>query len=386
MARNPDTNAPKSLQALFPTLLWAVIVLFLAAGPALAADAIPTGSPSSSVESTVSVTVSEPGSASNLPARPGMKRVYRFGMVPWIAYSPLHVAAELGFWRKLGVEVTVVSYPTNPAMYRGIAGGDVDLCMDMIGSMVGMHLDGVDVKILGETDWSHGGDKIIVKRDLDVARLKARPIGVYLAKPSVTFFLNRFLGEWGLKIADVRIQELTMQELADAFIEGKFSVILNCDPEALRAERDGEGRQGVTSADFAGIIPEGVVSRADRFASIPRDDLVKIFRGWIQAVKWLHDPRNWNEFRRILNSHTFQADGPYSETDMQDMFRSVRIHPAATQARRNISAGGLRGYLQSVHDFLKDNDMLEREFFMDDILDNSALIEALKLEGEVVHP
>lgn len=324
--------------------------------------------------------------ASQIPAGPRTSHAYRFGMVPWIAYSPLHVAAELGLWKKLGVDVTVVSYPTNPSMYRGIAGGDVDLCMDMIGSMVGMHLDGVDVKILGETDWSHGGDKIIVKRDLDIARLKARPIGVYLGKPSVTFFLNRFLGDWGLKIADVRIQELTMQELADAFIEGKFSVILNCDPEALRAERDGEGRQGVTSADFAGIIPEGVVSRSDRFATIPRDDLVKIFRGWIQAVRWLHDPRNWNEFRRILNSQTFQADGPYTETDMRDMFRSVRIHPAATQARRNTSEDGLRGYLQSVHAFLKENDMLERDFSVADILDNGALIEALKLEGEVIRP
>lgn len=363
MARKPDTKRSGSLQALFPAMLRALLALVLTASWALAAD-----------------------SAAKPVFGKQANRVYRFGMVPWIAYSPLHVAEELGFWKKLGVEVTVVSYPTNPSMYRGIAGGDVDLCMDMIGSMVGMHLDGVDVKILGETDWSHGGDKIIVKRDLDVARLKARPIGVYLAKPSVTFFLNRFLRDWGLKISDVRIQELTMQELADAFIDGTFSVILNCDPEALRAERDGEGRQGVTSADYAGIIPEGVVARRDRFAAIPRDDLVKVFRGWIQAVRWLHDPRNWDEYRRILNGRTFQSDGPYTESDMQDMFRSVRIHPATTQARRNTSPDGLRTYLQSVHAFLKENGMLARDFTVDEMLDNSALIEALKLEGEAVQP
>jgi len=386
MAGKPDMKLIGSLRTLFPAMLRALLALVLTTNCVLAAGPVQVAPPASTTVSAAASPASAAETVAKASSGKQANRVYRFGMVPWIAYSPLHVAAELGFWKKLGVEVTVVSYPTNPSMYRGIAGGDVDLCMDMIGSMVGMYLDGVDVKILGETDWSHGGDKIIVKRDLDVARLKARPIGVYLDKPSVTFFLNRFLQDWGLKLSDVRIQELTMQELADAFIDGKFNVILNCDPEALRAERDGEGRQGVTSADFAGIIPEGFVSRSDRFAAIPRDDLVKIFRGWVQAVRWLHDSRNWNEFRRILNSRTFQGDGPYTEADMQDMFRSVRIHPAATQARRNISADGLRGYLQSVHAFLKDNDMLEREFFLDDILDNSALIDALKLEGEAVQP
>ncbi len=313
-------------------------------------------------------------------------RTYRFGMVPWIAYSPLHVAEDLGLWRKLGVDVKVVSFPTNPALYRGIASGDVDLCMDMIGSMVGMVLDGVDVKVLGETDWSHGGDKIIVKRDLTLARLKARPIGVYLAKPSVTFFLNRFLKDWNLSLSDVRTQELTMQELADAFIDGRFNVIINCDPEALRAEHDGEGRQSTTSADFDGIIPEGFVGRADRVAAIPFADQVKIFRGWIQAVRWLHDQKNWAEFRRILNQRTFKDDGPFADPDLLDMFRSVRIHPARTQARRNTPGTGVHSYLHELHGFLRDNKLLTRDWSVEKLLDNSALREALRLEGAEAQP
>ncbi|MBF0406064.1 MAG: ABC transporter substrate-binding protein [Candidatus Riflebacteria bacterium] len=309
-------------------------------------------------------------------------RTYRFGMIPWIAYSPLHVAEVKGFWKNLGINVEVVPYYTNPELYNAIASGQVDISMDMIGSMVGMHQSGVPVKILGESDWSHGGDKIIIKQNLDSARLKAKPIGVYLNKPSVTFFLQKFLNDNKVKISEVKVIELTMQELADRFIDETLSVILNCDPDALRAERKGEGRLAATSADYSGCIPEGFVARSDILEKIPADDQVKIFRGWVKAVKWIHNPSNWDEYRSILNTVTFKNDGPFTDNDLREMLRSVRIHPYSTQFRRNSNPEGLKKYLQDLHDFLAENKQLVHDYQVTEILHNENLLEALKIESD----
>ncbi|MBF0547450.1 MAG: ABC transporter substrate-binding protein [Candidatus Riflebacteria bacterium] len=307
-------------------------------------------------------------------------RTYKFGMIPWIAYSPLQVAESKGFWRELGVGVEVVSFSTNPELYTAIASSDIDLSMDMIGSMVGMYQDGIPVVVLGESDWSHGGDKVIVKRNLDFSRIKSKPIGVYLDKPSVTFFLNYFLKENNLKFSDTRTFELTMQELADNFISGNYSIILNCDPDALRAEHEGDGRLAATSADYDGCIPEGFVARKDRLKNIPADDLVKIFRGWARAVGWIHDPQNWDEYRKLLNTKTFKDGEPLTDNDLKEMIRSVRIHPLDTQIRRNKQQECLKKYLIDVENFLKENHLLKRDYSLDEILDNKDLLKALELE------
>jgi NitT/TauT family transport system substrate-binding protein len=53
---------------------------------------------------------------------------------------------------------------------------------------------------------------------------------------------------------------------------------VNYDPQALRAEREGNGKVVATSATFPGCIPEGFVARTDVLKSIPPEDLAKIFQ------------------------------------------------------------------------------------------------------------
>lgn len=38
------------------------------------------------------------------------EKVFRIGIVPWIAWNLLYVAEELGFWKEEGVSVEIVNY------------------------------------------------------------------------------------------------------------------------------------------------------------------------------------------------------------------------------------------------------------------------------------
>jgi NitT/TauT family transport system substrate-binding protein len=239
-------------------------------------------------------------------------------------------------------------------------------------------MDNVPVIIIAETDWSNGGDKIIAKKDLDVSQLKGKPVGTYDTSSAVTFFLNKYLAENNLKIADVKLVQFDPENLADNFISGRFNLIVNFDPQALRAEKSGKGKTVATSATYAGCIPEGMAVRSDVLKEIPKEDLVKILRGWLKAVTWCQDSANLKEYVQILNTKTFEGEAPYSEEDIKGMMGAVKLHDPQASAERNKIDGGLCTYLKELKDFLSGNGLLKKDYKPEDLFDNTAVGEAVQ--------
>ncbi len=110
----------------------------------------------------------------------------RVGMLHWAAYGTLNVADKKGLWANEGVDVEVVNRVSNQELNADLTSGRIDVALDMMGSWVGIHLSGTPLKIIGETDWSYGGDQIIAKKTLDLTKLKGQSVAIYLDQPSVT--------------------------------------------------------------------------------------------------------------------------------------------------------------------------------------------------------
>ncbi len=304
-------------------------------------------------------------------------RTYKIANGGWIPWSAANVADVKGFWEEEGLDVIVVTASNPQENVEFLINGVVDITFEMLGTAVGLYMDGVPVQIIAETDWSHGGDKIIVKKELDTNALQDKPIGVYFNFPPVTYFLNQYLSSAGLKLSDTRIIEMEPDTLADHFIAGQFGIIVCFDPQALRAEREGGGKVVATTATYAGSMPEGMLSLEDTVQNIPQDDLAKILKGWVKAVAWSQDPANWPDYMQILNDHTFENDDAYSEEDLRGMLSAVRVHDAATLLERNRDDGGLYAYLQDLKAFLTANDMLTKDFVPEELFDNTAITNAL---------
>jgi NitT/TauT family transport system substrate-binding protein len=304
-------------------------------------------------------------------------RTYKIAVVPWVGWSPMHVADAKGFWKEQGIDVKLFNVSSNQAIHTALKKKRIDIGFDMIGTAVGLYLEGLPVTVIAETDWSHGGDKIIAKQGLDAAALKGKSLGVYLNQPSVNYFLNSYLSTLGVQLSDVRIIEMETSILADKFIDGLFNVIVSYDPDALRAEREGSGRVVATSSSYEGCIPEGMMVLNEVLQDIPQEDLAKIFKGWVKAAEWTQVPANWKEYMEILNNHTFKGDAPYSEEDLKDMVSAVRIHNANALLERNRDNGGLYAYLNALKAFLASNDMLKREFTPEEIFNNTVFVDIL---------
>jgi NitT/TauT family transport system substrate-binding protein len=305
-------------------------------------------------------------------------RTYKIATATWIGWSPNNVADVKGFWKAQGLEVEVLNYPNPVEAYAALANQRVDIINTMIGSGVGFYLKGTPCAILAELDWSMGGDRLVLKKGLDPQALKGQPFGVYASEPSLLFFLHQYLSAHQMKLSEVNLVEMDGENLAINFIAGRLRAIADYDPHGLRAEKEGNGETVATAGTYPGSIPEGYVARADVLQTIPRADLVKILKGWIQAVQWINDDTNWAEYAQILNTKTFEGIGPFSEADLQAMRdNDASIHDVPTLIARNQAGGGLLTYLQELKTMLQENNLLTKDFTPEALFDPSAIMEAL---------
>jgi len=299
-------------------------------------------------------------------------RSLRVGMVEWVAFSPLNVAKAKDFWP--GLDVTVTVFDANNALNDALKNGQVDIALDMMGSWLGLEQAGVPLVLLGETDWSNGGDKIIVKKGVKPQDLHV--VGVYLAQPSVLFFANEYLRANKMEFSDVRFVEQDPAVLTDKFLEGKLSAIVNYDPQALKAEAGG-GEVVATSATYEGSIPEGFVSLVSVYEKIPAEDWVTFFKGWHRAVKWSQDPANWAEYQKILCRDTFRGT-QYSEAELRGMLANVKVFSASDVVSRNVRGGPVDQYLDRMKVFMRKMGVLKHPYTPEGIYKAQHFVEAAK--------
>lgn len=292
----------------------------------------------------------------------------RLAISAWAAWTPALAGEAHGIWRDLGIDAVVTVMANDSEVARALADGRAELSLAMIGNHIGGILNGQDLVILGETDWSHGGDKVLLKRGVKPRDLRGTTVGIYLDQPSVRYFLNRTLNANGLTDADVRITEVVdTASLADAFVDGKFPLIVNFDPDALRALREGDGRVLASSATFPGVIPEGFAMRR---GSLSQDVLERFFRGWFAAVAWTREPANWPTYAALLRAKAFTPRT--TEADLLTMVAAVRIHDAKVALERNAAGGGLDLYLRDLGEYLRSSGKLPATWDTKRVVDTTA--------------
>ncbi|OQX02246.1 MAG: hypothetical protein BWK80_58305 [Desulfobacteraceae bacterium IS3] len=306
-------------------------------------------------------------------------KTYKLAMCTgWMGYSPANIAEAKGFWKEQGIDVQVSVLPELVDTQKLLKNRLVDIDLDIVGSAVEMYMQGIPVVVIAEIDWSYSGDQLILKKDADIRNLRGSSIGVYTTQVSLTYFLNLYFSKNSMKLSDFQLLEMELEPMADKFIAGILQGAVLYGPEVMRAVKEGNGKIVATTADFEGCLIDGMVMLKDTFNATPKDDLVRIFKGWIKAVKWIKDEKNFKEYVDIVNKTIFKGEKPYAEDAIKEMLQIVRIHDAKTMSEINKDGGGLHAHLNDVNAFLKANNLLKKDFKPEDLSDNKAIMEALK--------
>lgn len=253
---------------------------------------------------------------------------YKFGVVgDWLPWGTAYVAAEKGFWKEAGVDIKIRRFVSYPDSLKSFQHGHTDFGIMMIGDAVEIitNTSGKQV-ILYEHDWSHGGDWFVVSNDIEtVADLKGKAIGVNTKSAPYSFLLQKMLATASLNLEDVSVIEIVHHEnLSAAFKRGKLSAMVNVEPAAAGVVAEKAGKLMFTSADFEGLIPEGLAAKRALLEEHP--EVVKKFMyGWLKAVQWQTNPENFAEWRDILGRTTLSRLSPSNE-EFKKLLDGVRIH------------------------------------------------------------
>ncbi len=283
----------------------------------------------------------------------------RVGYLPDIGFSPLNVAQAQGFWKELGVEVALTPYADSASLSKALVEGDLDLAGDLTGNFVGWAMAGAAIKLTAETHTSNGSVKILA-RGADIQAYKGQAIGVGAEEVGSLFLLARYLNAKGLQLADFKLQESSPAARLAGLRKGQPALAVLPDPQANMARRD--YTLLADSATYPGVVTMGFAASKSALASIPDEQWLRFYRGWLKAVNWVRAGNfKWADYRAVLDPKIHAgllADG---DAAAMDMFNSIKFPSNAEAAKRHGQLGGLEYHVRAVLRFMRENGLAKSE-------------------------
>ncbi len=314
---------------------------------------------------------------------PTMAASYTLGLIEWLPWGTAYVAAEKGFWQAEGITVNIRQFSDYEVEnLTAFEHGKTDFMLCMLGNAVEMMNRSPErYTIIYEHDWSHGGDYFIVPPLSDVSMLKGGKLGVYSRSAPIGFFANKVLATAGLDITAVKLLEIAnTADLNQVFKRGKVDAMINFDPEASKVIKEGKGKKLFSSADFPGVIPEGIAVQKSLLQEHP-EDVKKFLRGWLKAVYWQSQTDNKAAFYALLQRTQFKQSH-YSESELEEFSAGAQWHTNLNTIKTR-NRQGVEQYIEALLAYLKtQGQVINSQQISDYVYTDWAIAEAERIFAE----
>jgi NitT/TauT family transport system substrate-binding protein len=288
----------------------------------------------------------------------------------WVGYGPLHIAKEQGYFKDLGLDVTLTIIEDEAQYAAALASGNIDGLGNVIDREVIHFAKGTPEKVIFAMDESTGGDGVIAAGGINaVADLKGKTVALDKSSTSYFFFLS-ILDKHGLAEEDVTIHEMGASDAGAAFVAGKIDAAVTWEPWLTNASQREGGHVLVSSKDMPGTIVDVFVMNADFVAKHPEVP-AKMAKAWFRAVEWYR--ANPDQGNAIMG----KAMG-LSADDMADMASGVTFKGAAENLAFVKKGTGLFEVADRAIRFWKEKGVIDGEMTADDLISEEYVIEAAK--------
>ncbi len=252
----------------------------------------------------------------------------------WVGYGPLFIAQEKGYFAEEGVEVELVNMEDVKIRFPALAAGKIDALVTTVDTVLNFLSKEQSYRYLFALDDSRGGDGIVARKEIKtIADLKGKTVG-YTQGSVSQFFLGVLLKQAGLKLSDVKSQNMTAGDAGAAFVAGRLDAAVTWEPWLTRGKMAPHGHLLIDSSSTPGLIVDVAVTTPEKLAK-RKADLQAVYRAWIRAVEfqktheqeadeimargvggWLEDPAVFKETRagigyydRAMNEAYFGKPG-----------------------------------------------------------------------------
>jgi NitT/TauT family transport system substrate-binding protein len=225
--------------------------------------------------------------------------------------APYYVAAEKGFFRDEGLNVTFVEFRTVPKILEAVAAGSVDIGTVTLFTATQAFDNGIDLRIAtngGYTDEDHDGSFIVVRKNStieSVADLRGKTIAIISWGSHSQFTLELVLEKYNLTINDVNVVPLPLDTHVEALMSGRVDATHTSEPYLTYGLDMNVSRKLCPTTSW--IFPDhkfqvGTACFMKSFLDEHKDVVDAFIRAHARAVEWMEN--HPDETREILSKYT----------------------------------------------------------------------------------
>jgi NitT/TauT family transport system substrate-binding protein len=219
----------------------------------------------------------------------GAARDLNLGVVNWIGYGPIYVAAANGYYRRYGPDVHLVTFSDNSLMPGAVQGGELDASTLTFDQVIMGDSRGLTLRVVMPVDYSVGGDAIVGSNALRSLRdLKGHNVAF---QPGTTseFLLGYALGTVGLSERDIRPVTSTPEGVPAMLASHSVDVGVTYEPNVSTVLNLDGGRRFhalLTSREARGMITDVFVVTEATIAHNPKL-VAGLMRGTLDGVAFM---------------------------------------------------------------------------------------------------
>ncbi|WP_275628177.1 ABC transporter substrate-binding protein [Pseudomonas sp. 273] len=209
------------------------------------------------------------------------------GHTTWVGYGTLYLARDLGYFKEQGLDLQLTPIE-EAAMYMAAqASGKLSGSASTIDEIL-KYRPQFCFKAVAALDDSHGGDGVLVAKDVtSLAQLKGQEVAVNEGSVS-QFWLSYLLKNAGMSMSDIKVQNMTADDAATAFIAGRIPAAVTWEPHLSMVRQKQQGKVLVDSTSTPGVIVDVVALNCDVIEKQP-DDVKALVKGLYKAVQYTRE-------------------------------------------------------------------------------------------------
>lgn len=293
--------------------------------------------------------------AAKAPPEPAKPVALTVGHDAWVGYSGVFLAADLGYFKDAGLDVSLKPFSNPGDTLPALVAGQLDIGLTTLQNLAVLNGNGeTDVVAIALVDSSNGADAVVAKKQYaSIKDLRGKTVALTLGEVNHFLFLAG-LKQAGVTPASVKITSMSADDAGAAFVAGKVDAAVTWEPWVTKATKKG-GHVIFTSAAIPDTIMDSIAIRGSKLresAATYKSFIAAVDRG-VQYLKAEPD-KAWG----LIGKH---LDAP--PEDVKGMLTGDKIYGLADNKQLFGSAsepGPAFKSMKSVVDFAVESKLVKK--------------------------
>lgn len=297
----------------------------------------------------------------------GEKTSITLGVATWVGYGPLWIAEEKGFFKKNGIDVTLMKMESNTDRRTALAANRIQGFSSTVDTHVVSAASNVDVVQVVALDESHGGDGIVAKKEIKSLKdLKGKKVAVQTDGGASFFWFLYLLKQEGIDFKEIDAQNMTAGDAGAAFVANKVDAAVTWEPWLTKAKNTDFGNVLMTSDASPGVITSTIAMRRDFVKENPKA-VKALVKSWFEAMEFYQT--NKQEALEIMGKAMGQ-----SPAELEESLKGIRLYDEEGNKQlfgTKEQPGELYNLTKLGAEFWKEHKLIDHEPNIDDLIDYS---------------